>query len=189
MITLDLILKNIRIIFIMLLIAIGIWLYKDYQFQKSENIRQAENSRQTRISDSLHFSSQILNANEIKEYLEYQNSDLKKKLSNAGIKESRIKEITTINYVYKDTTYKEYKGNFIDSTKCLTIKGVVNPNGTVSIIDRQFKNKTSAVAYWERNQWSFLGIKTRFLGKKQMTAKIFDNCGESKIINIEKKEN
>lgn len=189
MITLSVIFKNLKLIFIVLLIIAAVWIYKDWQFQKIENIRQTENNRQARISDSLHFSTQILNANELKDYLQYENSDLKNKLSKAGIKESRVKEITNTNYVYKDTTYKEYKGPFIDSTKCLTIKGIVNTNGTVSITERQFRNNTSAVAYWERNQWKFLGIKTRFLGKKKMTAKVFDDCGESKIINIQKKEN
>jgi len=189
MITLPLILKNIRIIFIVCLIVGAVWLYKDYQYQRIENIRQTENNRQLRIADSLRFSSQILNANELKDYLQYENSDLKNKLSEAGIKKNRIKEIISTNYVYKDTTYREFSGKFIDSTKCLTIKGIVNANGTVSITDRQFHNKMSAVAYWERREWSLFGIKTRFLGKKQMTAKVFDECGESHVIKIEKKNN
>ena len=169
-------------------ISIAIWFYKDYQYQKIENIRQTENNRQLRIADSLHFSSQILNANELKDYLQYENSDLKNKLSEAGIKTNRIKEILNTNYVYKDTTYREFSGKFIDSTKCLTIKGIVNNNGTVSITDRQFHNKMDAVAYWERREWIFLGIKTRFLGKKQMTAKVFDECGNSEIIKIDIKK-
>ena len=188
MITVDLILKNLRMLLIVFLIVAVVWIYKDYQFQKSENIRQTENNRQTRISDSLHFSSQILNANELKDYLEYENSDLKNKLSGAGIKTNRIKEIVSTRYSFKDSIIKKYiPGPFIDSTKCLTIKGFVDSTG-VTITNREFKNKTDAVAYWERRQWNFLGIKTRFLGKKQMTAKVFDNCGESQIVNINKKE-
>lgn len=187
--TLDIILKNLKTLFIILLAGFAIWIYKDYEFQKKENARQTENNRQTRISDSLRFSSQILNANELKDYLQYENSDLKNKLANAGIKTNRIEKITNNNYNYKDSVNRNFKGKFIDSTKCLVIKGTVNDNGTVSITDRQFHNKSSAVAYWERKEWSFLGFKTRFLGKKQMTAKVFDECGESEIINIEKKEN
>lgn len=180
--------QTAKTIFIIVGISLAIWFYKDYQYQKIENIRQTENNRQTRISDSLHFSSQILNANELKDYLQYQNSDLKNKLAEAGIKTNRIKEIINTNYIYKDTTFREFSGMFIDSTKCLTIKGIVNNNGTVSITDREFHNKMNAVAYWERRQWSLLGIKTRFLGKRQMTAKVFDECGESQIIKIEKKK-
>lgn len=188
MITLSLVLKNLKNIFIVLLIIGAVWFYKDYEFQKTENIRQTENNRQIRISDSLHYSAQILNANELKDYLEYENSDLKNKLSGAGIKTNRIKEIVSTEYFFKDSIIKKYiPGPFIDSTKCLTIKGFVDSTG-VTITSREFKNKTDAVAYWERRQWNFLGIKTRFLGKKQMTAKVFNNCGESQIININKKE-
>lgn len=185
MITLDLIIKNIRLLFIVALVGYIVWLYKDREFQKSENERQTENNRQTRIADSLRFSSQILNANELKEHFEYQNKDLKDKLAKEGIKESRIKEIISSKYYYRDSIQKKYyTGQFTDSTKCLVIKGEIDTNGVVTIKDRQFKNKMDAVAFWERRQWSFLGIKTRFLGKKQMTAKVFDDCGNSKVIQI-----
>ena len=181
------IIKNIAII---MFIGLIIWFYKDWQFQKSENIRQTENMRQVRMSDSLRFSSQIVNSNELKDYLQYQNSDLLNNLSKEGVKTNRIKEIVSTNYVYRDTIYQVHKENkFTDSTKCLTIKGTINTDGSVSITDRKFNNKTDAVAYWERKQWSFLGIKSRFLGRKQMTAKVFNECGESQIIKIEKKEN
>ena len=63
------------------LVGYIVWLYKDREFQKSENERQTENNRQTRIVDSLRFSTQILNANELKEHFEYQNKDLKDKLA------------------------------------------------------------------------------------------------------------
>jgi hypothetical protein len=188
MITPALILKNIKLIAILILAIAVVWFWKDYQYQKSENIRQTENNSQLRKVDSLHFASQILTLNEIKDYLEYDNSDLKNKLAKDGIKTNRIKEIVSNTYNYKDTIIKKYiPGPFIDSTKCLTIKGFVDSSG-VTITNRQFHNKTDAVAFWERRQWSFLGIKTRFLGKKQMTAKVYDECGESQIINIEKKE-
>lgn len=189
MITLDLILKNIRLLFIVALCIIVVALYKDYEFQKFENKRQTENNRQLRIYDSLRFSTQILNANELKEYFEYQNKDLKNKLAKEGIKESRVKEIISSNYHYRDSIQKKYfSGKFTDSTKCLLIKGEIDTNGVVIIKDRQFKNKMDAVAFWERRQWSFLGIKTRFLGKKQMTAKVFDDCGNSTVIQIKKNE-
>ncbi len=182
-------LKNIKLIAILVLVGIAVWFYKDYQYQKEENIRQTENSSQLRKADSLRFASQILSLNEIKDYLEYQNSDLKNNLIKDGIKVNRIKEIVSTKYNYKDTIIKKYiSGPFIDSTKCLTIKGFVDSSG-VTITDRQFTNKTDAVAYWERRQWNFLGIKTRFLGKKQMTAKVYNECGDSKTININKKQN
>ena len=70
----------------------------------------------------------------------------------------------------------------------MLIKGEIDTNGVITIKDRQFKNKMDAVAFWERRQWNFLGIKTRFLGKKEMTAKIFDDCGNSTVVQIKKQE-
>ena len=171
------------------LVGYIVWLYKDREFQKSENERQSENNEQIRKSDSLRFSAQILNANELKEHFEYENKDLRNKLAKEGIKESRIKEIISSKYYYRDSIQKKYyAGEFIDSTKCLVIKGEIDTNGVVTIKDRQFKNKMDAVAFWERRQWNFLGIKTRFLGKKQITAKVFDDCGNSTVVHIKKQE-
>lgn len=185
MITLDLILKNIRLLFIVALCIVVVWFYKDYQHQKKENVRQTENIRQLRMFDSLRFSTQILNAKELKDYLEYQNKDLKNKLAKAGIKESKIKEIISTKYYYKDSIQKKYySGNFIDSSKCLMIKGVIDSNGVVTIKEREFKNKMDAVAHEERRQWKFWFIKSRLLGKRQITAKVFDDCGNSQVIQV-----
>jgi len=205
MINLDIILKNIRLIATILLIVAVVWFYKDWQFQKAENIRQSENMHQTRIADSLHFSSQNLSSDEIKEYLEYQNSDLKNKLAKEGIKLNRIEGIIAQTFKYRDTSKRETdvsglvaaiknsipkNQEWIDTSKCQTIKGMVSFDGQklkVIVNDREFNNKSDAVAYWERRQWNFLGIKTRFLGKKQFTSKVFDECGETKILKIERK--
>ena len=119
MITLDLIIKNIRLLFLIGLVGYIVWLYKDREFQKAENERQTENNEQIRKSDSLRFSTQILNANELKEHFEYQNKDLKDKLAKAGINTDRVKEIISSNYYYRDSIQKKYfAGKFTDSTKC-----------------------------------------------------------------------
>lgn len=198
--------QTIRTILIIAGIALAIWFFKDWQFQKSENIRQTENARQLRISDSLKMTSQVLTTSEIKEYLEYRDKDLKKKLDAVGINAGKVQSIITNNYSYKDTTTQVTDVSpliksilngipnsqpFQDTTKCQTTKGSVVFDGKkleVKVNDREFKNKSDAVVYQERKQWSFLGIKTRFLGKRQFTSKVFDDCGESKILKIEKKK-
>jgi len=206
MINLSIILKNIKLIATAILIMAVVWFYKDYQFQKKENQRQTENASQQRKSDSLRFTSQILTVNEIKDYLQYENSDLKNKLADAGIKESWIESIVSNAYRYKNTDKQETDVTGIvdaiknsipkeqawtDSTKCLKINGTVSFDGQklkVIVNDREFKNKSDGVAYWQRRKWNFLGIKTRFLGKKEFTAIQFDECGESKTMKIEKKK-
>lgn len=198
--------KTAKLIAIAFLIVASVWFYKDYQYQKSENQRQTENASQLRKSDSLRFTSQILTTNEIKDYLEYSNKELKKKLENDKIKPNRIESIISSNYHYRDTIKRETditslvnaiknsvpkSQKWQDTTKCQTIKGTVDFDGSklkVTVDDREFNNKSDAVAYWERRQWKFLGIKTRFLGKIQMTSKIYDECGETRIMKIEKKK-
>jgi flagellar basal body-associated protein FliL len=204
--SLSTLIQNIRTILIIAGIIAAVWFYKDYQHQVSENKRQSENMHQLRIADSLRFSTQNLTSDEIKEYLEYQNSDLKNKLAKEGIKLNRIESIVSQTFKYRDTTKKEtdlsgiveaIKNNIptsqevIDTTRCMTTKGIIsfeNNKLKWTVLDRQFNNKSDAVAYWERRQWNFLGIKTRFLGKKRFTSKVFDECGESQIMRIEKKE-
>ncbi len=190
----------------MVAIGIAIWFYKDWQFQKSENVRQTENASQLRKSDSLRFTSQNLTSQEIKEYLQYSNPDLAKKLKADNINYNRIESIVSQSLKYRDKESRTtditkivdaVKNNIptstpiIDSTKCLTIKGFVryeNDSLKLSITERIFNNKTDAVAYWQRRQWNFLGIKTRLLGKKEFTAVNYSDCGESTVMKIEKKK-
>ncbi|OHT44414.1 hypothetical protein B0A71_12990 [Flavobacterium tructae] len=200
------IMQNFKTIAIWLSIVVIVWFYKDYQFQKKENIRQTENVSQLRKSDSLRFTSQVLTHKEIEEHLNYSDPELKKKLDAANIKIARIESIVSQTLKYRDTTKKETdvsglvdaiknsipkEQSWSDTTKCMTVAGVASFDGQklkVIVNERQFKNKSDAVAYWERREWNFLGIKTRFLGKKQFTAKTFDECGESRIMKIEKKK-
>lgn len=206
MFNLETIWKNIKLIGIILIIIAAVWFYKEYEFQKQENKRQTENSAQLRKSDSLRFTSQILTQDEIKDYLVYNNQELKKKLEKDGIKLNRIESIVSSNYRYQDSSSKETdisgivesiknsipkSQNWIDSTQCLIVKGSVNFDGQklkVTVNDRTFQNKSDGVAYWQRREWNFIGIKTRFLGKKEFTAVQFDECGESKVLKIEKKK-
>jgi len=203
---LSLILQSLKTILIGIGITGAVWFYKDYKYQVSENKRQTENVTQLRKSDSLRFTSQILTSNEIKQYLDYQNKDLKNKLEKDNIKLGRIESIVSSNYHYRDTVKRETdvsglisaiknsipkSQDWIDTTKCQTTKGHVLFDGSklkVVIDDREFNNKSDAVAYWERRQWKFLGIKTRLFGKKEFTAKTYDNCGETRTMKIEKKE-
>lgn len=202
----NLILKYYKEALLLLLMVGAIWIYKDWQFQKAENIRQTENLRQLHMADSLKYSQQILTEREFRQYLEYDRKDLIKKLDEANIRQNRIQSLLTNTYRYKNDSVKQYDVTgliaainekkeftvpFSDADKCLTIKGNVtfkNDSLKVNITDREFNNKTDNVVYWERRQWKILGIKTRFLGKKQFTAKNFDQCGESNIVKIEKKQ-
>lgn len=191
--------KRFKDVALVVLIILGFALFKDWQLKKSELTRVKENARQELISDSTKFVSQIKTLDEVKDYLEYQNKELKNKLNEAKIKPNKIQTIVHTEYKYKDTIInvikevivpkKNFAKRFADSSKCLIVKGFIeykNDSISVKITNRVFKNNIDAVAYWERKEWKFLFIKSRFLGKKQLTARVFNECGESKVIKIEK---
>ena len=199
-----LLLRNLRLVGYAVLIALVIWFYKDYAYQRAENVRQTENARQLRLADSLKYTEQILKLSELKDYLAYQNPDLKKKLEADKIKLARIESIISQTLHYKDSAattqdlaelLKAIKGKtpsrttFTDSTACLTNKGYleyVNDSLKIVFTSREFKNKADAVVYWQRRQWTFLGFKTRFLGKKEVISKTYSPCGDIKTTKIEK---
>lgn len=200
------ILENLKLILLVAVTGLIVWLFMSWQYQKAENIRQTENASQLRKADSLRFTSQTLTSQEIQDYLKYSNPDLEKKLLADNIKLGRIESIVSQTLKYRDTSKVVLdvspileaiknkvpnKTPFIDTTKCQTNKGYVeyvNDSLKVIFTEKTFNNKTDAVAYWERKQWKFLGIKTRFLGKKQFTAINYSDCGESKTMKIEKKK-
>lgn len=200
------VIQNFKIILIVILVILTFSFYSNWKVEKEGNIRQTENISQMRKSDSLKYSNLTLNFKELREYLEYQNKELKEKLSDNGIKESRITKIIHTDFYYKDTTknvidtpklIEAIKNNipesvsWVDETNCLKIKGSVFYDGSklgVTITDRELKNKTDVVTYWQRREWNLFGFKTRVLGKKEFTAKVFDNCGKTKFLVINKKE-
>lgn len=199
-------LKNIVIGIFILLVASVVWLWKDKEHYKTESERQSNNVSWQIKYDSLKYSNQVLSKDEINDFIVYNNPDLKKKLEAANIKINRIESLVSQTFKYRDTTKRETdvsglveaiknsipkEQRWTDSSKCLVNSGLVRFDGEklkVIVDDRDFKNRSDAVAFWERNQWSFLGIKTRLFGKKVFTAKTFDECGESKTIKIEKKK-
>ena len=155
--------------------------------------------------DSLKFASQTYTKKELTEYLEYNRKDLQQFLKEQKIANRKLQQIITQELKYRDTiknsvnlqqilaaikNNQNIKVPVIDSTDCMIIKGfVVFENDTLSlnITDRQFKNKSDVVTYWQRNQWKLLGIKTRLFGKKKATVIIKDNCGRTETFIINKR--
>lgn len=203
---------NIQIIVIAILALAALWIFDDWKFNKRENERNTENVRQQNYFDSIKNAVYIYNQRQMDEYIQ-SNSKIKEQLRQEKIKSSRVTSIQTRDYIYSNKKKNSIaivtpaeitiktdsivsKGipivvPFTDSTSCLKIKGNIkfeNSRIFVEINEREFKNKTTVIGYWERRQWKFLGIKTRFLGKVQATAKIIDECGHSEIITINKKE-
>lgn len=198
-------LNYIKYIFIVLLIGGGIYIYGRYQLHKNNDLRLTENARQQERFDSLRISSIVLDEKQFNDIMR-QNKTYAATIKENGIKLDRVTSIMNHLLKYKDTTIvqtdlseiltainlkKDINFPFKDSTKCLIVKGNVGFNNgflSLNITDRVFNGNTTAVEYWERREWNFLGIKTRFLGKKQGTVKLIDECGKSQIISIGKKK-
>ena len=197
--------ENLKFYAILFAIVAGVWFYKDYTYQKAENIRQSENISQIRKMDSLRFASQTYTKRELDEYLKYTRKDLQAYLREQKIRTNRIERIITQKLEYLDektrTTdlqpildaIKENRTIAVpvkDSTKCLVVEGWVkfeNDSLKLELDSRRFVNKSDVISYWERKQWNFLGIKTRLFGRKTATVIIKDECGRSETFVIEKK--
>jgi hypothetical protein len=193
-------LGNIKIAIVAILLVIAIWFYKDWEFQKAENIRQTENTKQLLYKDSVHSAYLLLSDKEFREYIERTNK-LKAVIADLRIKKSRVNTIYVHDVKYKDTSKRitkvpeldspDFTYPLLDSTSCLTIKGnikFIDNVLSVEILEREFNNTTTVIGYWQRRQWSFLGIKTRFLGKVESVVETANQCGESQILNIKKKK-
>lgn len=194
---------NLKIILASVLIIGAVWFYGSWKFNKSEKERYEQNEINKERFDSLRISNTVLNDKRFDEYLHI-NKELTSQIKENGIKLSRVQSILNTITTYRDTTIvktdlsevltaindkKPLAVPFTDSTKCLTVKGFVKyDNGilALNVTDRIFFGETTVIGFWERRQWSFLGIKTRLLGKKEMTAKVVDKCGDSQTIHVEK---
>lgn len=199
-------LNNFKSIAITLAIIAGVWYYKDAEKAKADLKVQAENATMVRKFDSLKFASVTYNKAELDEYLEYQRKDLQQFLKDNKVNTRNIEQIITQKLEYLDNINRktdlqpildaikqrqDVKVPIVDSTSCLIIKGfVVFENDTLSldITERKFKNRSDVVSYWERNQWSFLGIKTRLFGRKKATVIIKDDCGNTETFVIDKRK-
>lgn len=196
--------NNIKFLVIVLVLGAGIWVFKDWQYQRSENKIEAQNKEWLKKFDSLQYAYVVLGDKQLKEYVE-DRKDLKAIIKDNGVKIERIQRVMIQALSYRDTvvnnvdlspvlsainTRKDFTLPIIDSTKCLVIKGTVkyiNEKLSFQFDQRDYNDNTTVVAYWQRRQWKLLWFKTRLFGKKEGTAIVSSECGTSKTIEIEKK--
>lgn len=196
------ILERIKTAVITISLICTTWLVWQNNSLKGENSRLSENSGQLIGNSeqlSLSFTKQELNS-----YLEARDSALLKRLGKEGINLSKVEKLTSVNHYYQDTVKKSFDVSPIieainkkeplsikwsDTTKCLPVSGDASYNGktlTVNVTSKEYKTKTDAVWYQDRKQWEFWFIKSKFLGKRIVSGKVFDECGKSKIVEITK---
>jgi len=192
------IIKNWRAILIGLLVIALIYNCEQKLAYKQTANRQTENVRQANTFDSLKFKSQNLTSKELKELLEYRDKELLKLLNQDKIKVQKIEKIINNKYYYKDTISNTInldsilravrsqiprEQEILDTLNCIKVKGKILFDGqklSFQINSKEVKNKSTTVVHQERKQWKLLGIKTRIFGKRQLTSKTYNECGDSK---------
>ena len=205
--------KYIQNIFLALLIGGVIWFVIDYRKEKADRKIYQQNQTELIKSFRSELTSLTLSNDEIEDYLktsEDQTKGLYKKLeshekkilgrinriSNTTIKtvdttrtEIVLDSIGRILQTIQNNTYIEIP--FEDKTECFEFKAkFVFKDGTsrIDVLERRYTDTISHVSYWERRKWKLFGlIPTRFLGKKIVQLEVFNNCGFSKTIIIDKK--
>lgn len=201
------IIKNWKAILISLLVIALVYNCEQKKVYKQTADRQTENVRQANAFDSLKFKTQNLTSKELKELLEYRDKELLKQLNQDKIKVQKIEKIINNEYFYRDTIQNNINLDSIlkavyskvpkeqvvlDTLNCIKVKGRILFDGkslSLQIDSKEVKNKSSLIVYQERKQWKLLGIKTRIFGKRQLTSKTYNECGDSKteLIQITKK--
>jgi len=97
-------------------------------------------------------------------------------------------DVTTIVKYIREN--KPFIKSWRDSTSCLTISGNIsyaNDSLKVNVLQRKFDNEIAVIGTYERNQWKFLGIKTRLFGRKRAIVKVSTKCGGTKTVVIDRK--
>ena len=193
-------LKNYKEIFIGLLLLAVYLFYSELQSEKADNKRLATNLKQIQNQNA---SNLTLTRAEFDDFLQ-NNKVIAEQIKSLKIKENRIEKVTHVKTVYRDTTRykkeldsllsaiasnKDLSEQIIDTTGCVKVKGeIAYKNGklNIEIKEKSYSDEATQVMYWQRREWKFLGIKTRFLGKKEYDAKTTSTCGgEIKITNID----
>ncbi len=195
----------IYILIFVVLSAIA-YLGYDYAETKQENKHLKANQKELLYENETLVTNLNLTQKELSEFVKIRFPALKAKIDSANIRSRTIEKIVVQKVIYKDTTSRKtdlkpvveaiqkgiyIKEPFADISHCMIIRGFVEYDGkkmNITISDREFKSINQAVSYWERKQWKLWFIKSRWFGKKEIKVTVFNSCGESKTVVVNRKE-
>lgn len=179
---------------------------KRQSFNNANLLKELQHFKDSMSSDLVQY--QLKSKQELEAYLSSTNNQLnglEQKLDEANVKLRKVTRIvsTTVNtrdtiinkinldsLAQKLSTLQPFKLPFSDQTDCFFIKGEFEYDGqkyAINLLERQYTDTITHVASWERkkHRWLF-GIKTGLFGKKTAKVTLFNNCGESKTIVIDR---
>lgn len=101
-----------------------------------------------------------------------------------------INKISLDSLAEKLSSLKPFKLPFAELSDCFFIRGEFAFDGQsyeINLLEKKYTDTLTHVSSWERkkHRWLF-GIKTGLFGKKVGKLTLFNNCGESKIIILDK---
>lgn len=190
---------------LVILAGVIVWFIISYNNLKNEKRISDLNDQWERAEQTGKYRQEITDRDGVIHYLGTENKSLLNRLKSTDIKVDRIESILSQVLTYRDTSRRSTDlaplleairkrvpavTHWVDSTKCLTVKGEVryeNDSLKVDVTTRDFNNKSDVVGYWQRRKWKFLFWETRFLGRKEVTAQSFSDCGDVRTVRIEKK--
>ena len=206
MIPWTLILKNGKIIVLVIVAGYVIWHVRNYIDLKKDNKRLSENSRQERTkrkNDSVIYSEKILTQDEFIEDMNHNHQDYIRNIKRLGIELKQIQKLVTSTITYRDTLERTYVLNTIldsirakktgsqyvvDSTDCHSVKGYIHFDGkdlSLNITEREFANINQVVVHKEK-----VGLRFwKWFRKKKVSVSITNSCGksETKIVDVIRK--
>lgn len=197
--------SNIKYVFFAILAAGIIWLAVALEKEKSRN-KVLQRNQTEWITENANLISQYgLTLNEMETFLKERLPSIEAKLDSARISPRQVERIVEQKIYYRDTSLKKTDLSPIlnairenkkivvpveDKSPCLIVRGTMEYNGQtleLHIADREFTAINQVVGYWERKKWKLFGfIPLRWFGKKEAKLTIFNSCGESKTIVIDK---
>jgi len=171
-------------------------------FGYSYNQWQKDKDRANRMT--VNYKDAIKQNNELNLTLKELNSEQEKRVKvltdSLKIKPKKVKEYinTVIHDTIRDTIMikltlvEPFTYKFTQDTGCFHLAGLVNNKNEIPVLqftELDYDNTIEALIYQDRQQWQFLFIKSKFLGKKYNELATFSKCGVSTVqkINIIKK--
>lgn len=207
--------QKIKLILLLAILGGGIYFVTRFQKEVSERKRMESNQEQLLIELrglKTNLTSLEFDKKEFKDYLQNtsnQLNGLNDKLADQGIKLQRVNRIVSTQIRSVDTMQskiildsigsiaKALANNvkieipFEDKTECFEFKAkfiLEDGQSRIDVLSRTYNDTIQHVGYWERRKWKLFGlIPTKIFGKKIAEVIVFNNCGFSKTIVLEKK--
>lgn len=196
---------NIKTYLILIVVGVLIWIFKDWQKEKTDRIRLEDNLESIITEKNVEISQYKLTHKEFEKYTTNANNqlaELQTSLKRANIKLRKVSKLVSTTFVYTDTTkyiveldslktkineLSKFKIPFSIKNDCAIIEGkFVYSNGNSDLIftKSQVTDTINQIVSWHRKKRKILFFKVG-IGKKIYETTTFSKCVKPKTITID----